>query len=272
MSTPQSAPIPQHPPRIRYEVEGAVARLIIDQPQRMNSMALTMWESLPDLLARAEQDPKIVCISLEGEGERAFCAGADISQFGNNRSGADAVAHYDKAVEAGNRALAEVSKPTIAVIRGICFGGGFGLAMCCDLRIARDDARFRIPAARLGLGYGFKGTELLVRKLGMGPVADLLLSARIIAADEAKSMGLVNAVFAHDTFGQEASAYLARIAANAPITLKATKRALIELTRDEAARDISAVDALVSQAFASADYLEGQAAFRDKRDPVFKGT
>jgi enoyl-CoA hydratase/carnithine racemase len=238
----------------------------------MNAMALTMWESLPELLARAEQDPNIVGISLEGEGERAFCAGADISQFGDNRSGADAVAHYDKAVEAGNRALAEVPKPTVAVIRGICFGGGFGLAMCCDLRIARDDARFRIPAARLGLGYGFKGTELLVRKLGMGPVADLLLSARIIGADEAKSMGLVNAVFSHDTFAREAAAYLARIAANAPITLQATKRALIELTRDEAARDISAVDALVSQAFASADYLEGQAAFRDKRDPVFKGT
>ena len=85
-------------------------------------------------------------------------------------------------------------------------------------------------------------------------------------------MGLVNAVFSHDTFAREAAAYLARIAANAPITLKATKRALIELTRDETARDISAVDALVSQAFASADYLEGQAAFRDKRDPVFKGT
>ena len=265
MSSLQSPTIQQHRPRIRYEVEGALARLIIDQPQRMNAMALTMWESLPELLARAEQDPNIVCISLEGERERAFCAGADISQFGDNRSGADAVAHYDKAVEAGNRALAEVSKPTVAVIRGICFGGGFGLAMCCDLRIARDDARFRIPAARLGLGYGFKGTELLVRKLGMKVKASL-------GEADAKSMGLVNAVFSHDTFAREAAAYLARIAANAPITLKATKRALIELTRDETARDISAVDALVSQAFASADYLEGQAAFRDKRDPVFKGT
>lgn len=259
------------PCQIRYQAEGAVARLIIDQPHKMNAMALSMWESLPELLEKAENDPAIVCISLEGEGQKAFCAGADISQFGENRTGEEAVAAYDRAVEAGNRALAQASKPTIAVIRGICFGGGFGLAMCCDLRIARDDARFRIPAARLGLGYGFAGTRLLVKKLGMGPVADLLLSARIINAAEAKSMGIVNALFASDTFEQDAAAYLARIAANAPLTLKATKRALVELTRPEAEQDISAVDGLVRQAFASADYKEGQAAFREKRDPVFKG-
>ncbi len=258
-------------PSIRYEAAHGVATLTIDQPSKMNAMTFEMWSSLPELIVKAESDPAVRVIAVTGAGDRAFCAGADISQFGEKRTGADAVRAYDRAVSLGNAALTSAAKPTVAVISGICFGGGFGLAMCCDLRIASSGSRFRIPAARLGLGYNFRNVELLVRKLGMGPVADLLLSARTIDAAEAGRLGIANSVFGSEAFRQEAAAYLARIAANAPLTLRAIKRALTEMARPEAEREIGAVDALVEACFGSADYKEGQNAFREKRDPVFIG-
>jgi enoyl-CoA hydratase/carnithine racemase len=144
--------------------------------------------------------------------------------------------------------------------------------MCCDLRVAASGSRFRIPAGRIGLGYGFGGVEMLVRKLGMGPVADLMLSARIIDATEAARLGIANTVFDSATFGADIEIFLARIAGNAPLTLRAVKRALIEILRPDAERDIGAVDALVAACFSSNDYREGQLAFREKRDPVFTGT
>ena len=260
-----------HIPHIAYRAEGGVAWLVIDQPARMNAMTFDMWTGLADCVARAEADDAVRAIAITGAGERAFCAGADISQFGNMRTGEAAVAAYDRAVALGNAALAHAAKPTIAVISGICYGGGFGLAMCCDLRIAASGSRFRIPAARLGLGYGYGGTDLMVRKLGMGPVADLLLSARVLEAQEAQSLGVINALFPADSFRTDATAYLARIAANAPLTLRAIKRALVEMTKTERDRDVGAVDALVAACFASADYREGQLAFREKREPVFTG-
>jgi enoyl-CoA hydratase/carnithine racemase len=258
-------------PSIRYEGEAGVARLIIDHRSKMNAMTFEMWSSLPALIERAVADEEVRVIAIRGAGDQAFCAGADISQFGEKRSGASDVETYNHAVAAGNAALAGAPKPTVAVISGICFGGGFGLAMCCDLRIASRNSRFRIPAARLGLGYGYSNVDLLVRKLGVGPAADLLLSARVIGADEAGRLGVVNSVFANETFEDEGSAYLGRIASNAPLTLGAIKGALVQLLRPEAERDIGTVDALAAACFESADYREGQAAFREKRNPVFIG-
>jgi enoyl-CoA hydratase/carnithine racemase len=265
-----SEPAP-HRPSIRYSAQNGIASLIIDQPAKMNAMTFDMWSSLPELVDRAENDPDVRLIVLRGEGRRAFCAGADISQFGEKRDGAAAVAAYDQAVSKGNAALAGSAKPTLALISGICFGGGFGLAMCCDLRIAAAESRFRIPAARLGLGYAFSNLQMLAHKLGVGPTADLLLSARIIDATEAAAMGIVNAVLSTENFESEAQAYAARIAGNAPLTLKAVKAALVELAKPEAQRNASRVDALVEACFSSDDYREGRAAFGEKREPVFRG-
>jgi enoyl-CoA hydratase/carnithine racemase len=260
-----------HIPSVRYASEGGIATLTIDQPSKMNAMTFEMWTSMPQLIARAEADPAVRAIAVTGAKSRAFCAGADISEFGAKRTGEAAAAAYDKAVVAAETALAGAAKPTIAVISGICFGGGFGIAMCCDLRITAADSRFQVPAARLALGYGYDGIAKLVGKLGVGPVADLLLTARIIDAQEASRLGIVNSVFAKETFEAAVATYLGRIAANAPLTLLAVKRALIEIARPEADRDISAVNALVAACFASADYREGQAAFREKRTPAFTG-
>jgi enoyl-CoA hydratase/carnithine racemase len=260
-----------HQPSIRYTAQNRVASLVIDQPAKMNAMTLEMWSSLPELIERAERDPDLRLITLRGEGRRAFCAGADISQFGEKRAGADSVAAYDNAVSKGNAALAASTKPTLALISGICFGGGFGLAMCCDLRVATAESRFRVPAARLGLGYAFSNLEILAHKIGVGPTADLLFSARTIDAAEAAAMGIVNAVFSTENFESEAQAYAARIAGNAPLTLKAVKAALVEMAMPEAQRDPRRVDALVKACFSSEDYREGRAAFAEKREPVFRG-
>jgi len=258
-------------PSIRYAKSNGVATLTISQPAKLNAMTFQMWSGLATGVRRAEEDPEIRVILLRGDGIRAFCAGADISQFGAMRDGADAVAAYEEAVTAGTAALANASKPTVAAVSGICFGGGFGLSMCCDLRVASSDSRYRIPAARLGLGYAFDGVELISKKIGINHTADLLMSARIIDASEASAMGVVNTVFEAVTFEMDVLAYVERISANAPLTLRAVKAALIEILKPAAARNLTNVDALVSACFDSSDYREGREAFAQKRNPVFKG-
>jgi len=258
-------------PSIRYAKSNSVATLTISQPAKLNAMTFAMWSGLAAGVRRGEADPEICVILLRGDGIRAFCAGADISQFDAMRDGADAVAAYEEAVTAGTGALANASKPTVAAISGICFGGGFGLAMCCDLRVASSDSRYRIPAARLGLGYAFEGVELISKRIGVNHTADLLMSARVIDASEAGTMGVVNAVFKAATFEMEVLAYVERISANAPLTLRAVKAALIEIMKPPASRSLANVDTLVAACFNSSDYREGREAFAQKRDPVFKG-
>lgn len=257
--------------QVRYETDGGVARLVLDQPNRMNAMSYEMWATLEELVARAEADPAVRAVIVEGEGPRAFCAGADISQFGARRDSDSAARSYDDAYLRGCAAVANAKKPTIGVIRGVCFGGGVGLAMSCDIRLARADARFRVPAARLGLGYAYEGVAALVARLGFGATADLLLSARIVAGEEALRLGLVTALWSEDEFERETQAYIERVATNAPLTLRAVKQALIALAQPQAARDVAAVDAAVAACYGSADYREGQRAFAEKRSPVFTG-
>ena len=256
---------------VRYSVENGVARLVLDQPDKLNAMTFEMWASLQGLVARAEADREVRVILVSGEGGRAFCAGADISQFGAQRDGDAATRTYDDAYLSGCAAIANASKPSVALIRGVCFGGGFGLAMSCDIRLARSDARFRVPAARLGLGYAYEGVRALVGKLGVGPVADLLLSARIVAGEEALRLGVVNALWGADVFEAEADAYLARMAVNAPLTLRAVKQTLNALLAPEGEKDIDAANRAIAACFTSADYKEGQRAFKEKREPAFTG-
>ncbi|MCZ8259551.1 MAG: enoyl-CoA hydratase [Beijerinckiaceae bacterium] len=256
---------------IRYEGEAGIARLTLAHGARFNAMTLGMWQALPEAIARAEEDPDIRVIALTGEGDKAFCAGADISEFGEQRSSAEHIERYNAAVATANAALAAATKPTIALIRGICFGGGFGLAMACDLRLARADARFRIPAARVGLGYGHAGVETMVRRIGMPAVAELLLSARILNADEAYHYQIIHRLWPVEDFPALSEAYLTDMAGNAPLSMQAAKRSLIELTKHEAERSPEAVDALVAACFASEDYREGQQALLEKSRPVFRG-
>ncbi len=256
---------------IEYSSAGGVAVLTINQPAKMNAMTYDMWLAVPECIARAEADRDVRVIVITGAGEKAFCAGADISQFGEKRTGEEAVKAYEMAVTSGMKAISDAKKPTVARIRGFAFGGGMALAMCTDLRIASDNSKFRIPAARLGLGYAFSNIEALVHRIGLGPTSDLLLTARIVDGTEAQRLGIVNKMWTGDVFEAEADAYIGAIAGNAPLTLAAVKKALTETARAHGDRDRKAVDELVAVCFRSADYKEGQAAFKEKRAPQFKG-
>jgi enoyl-CoA hydratase/carnithine racemase len=257
--------------RVDYAVRAGIAWLTLHQPGKLNAMSFDMWSSLPGLVARAAQDDSVRAIVVEGSGARAFCSGADISQFGEKRSDADSADAYERAVSAGLAALSSGGKPTLARISGVCYGGGLALALSCDLRLASDNTRFCLPAAKLGLGYAYPNIEFMVRRIGLAAAADILYSARTFDAREAQRLGVVTNVFGAESFEAESEAYLARIAGNAPLTLRAVALSLRELQKAESTRDASAAHAAVAACFASADYAEGRRAFAEKRAPVFVG-
>ncbi len=257
--------------RVGLEVSGGIARLTLDQPRRLNAVTLAMWRSIPELVERATGNPAIRVLLVRGAGERAFSAGADISEFGTVRADAGQAAAYEQAVSAATEALLHAPVPTVAAIRGVCFGGGLEIALCCDLRLSDDTARFRMPGARLGLGYAFALVRLVVQRVGPAAAADLLFSARVVSAGEAAGLGIVQRVEPASAFDGAVDDYLGLIAGNAPLTLRAAKRAMMEAVRAGGQADAGAVDALVARCFASADYAEGRAAFAQKREPDFRG-
>ena len=257
--------------RIVAKRDGYIAWLTIDHIRRRNAMTLEMWKDLERYCREIASDRGVRVVVLTGAGDQAFCAGADISQFRDNRSSEEAVKAYNDVVAEASHALASLDKPTIALIKGVCFGGGMGLAMNCDVRLASSTAQFRIPAARLSLGYPFEGLALLVQKLGPGTVADLIYSARIVGAEEAQQLHITQSTWPADEFDRSAGDYTRGIAANAPLTIAAAKKAFIELSKPTDAAGLAAVEKMVRACFASADYREGQDAFREKREPRFKG-
>ncbi|TVR06427.1 MAG: enoyl-CoA hydratase [Salinarimonadaceae bacterium] len=247
-----------------------IARLVLSNPRRKNALTLAMWRALPDLVRACEDDPEVRALILAGAGGD-FCSGADISEFRVNRADEAAARIYDVAVREANTALAEAGKPTVALVRGICYGGGVALALACDLRIAASDARFRIPAGRLGLGYSLSDIGLVAGAIGAAATADLVFSARVFDATDALRDGLVRMTFDTAEFDARAKDYVEAIAENAPLTLAAAKAALVELRKPDAARDPERVAAMVARCAASEDFAEGRAAFAEKRTPIFRG-
>lgn len=256
---------------LKAHESGGVVTIQICNTTRFNAMSLSMWESLAHIIAQAEQSPTARALVLTGQGDRAFVSGADISEFGHLRNDPAHVARYDRAVAAAQRALSEARHPTIAVIRGICMGGGMGLALACDLRYCTDDARFRMPAAKLGLGYAREGVKRMREVLGSARCAELFMTARTFDGVEAARMGVVQEVFTRDDFDQTVAQRIAAVAGNAPLTIQAAKLALRHLAGGTGAPSADIVDAATNTCFQSHDYQEGQAAFREKRPPVFTG-
>jgi enoyl-CoA hydratase/carnithine racemase len=182
------------------------------------------------------------------------------------------VVAYDQAVNDASFALAHAARPTIAAIDGICFGGGMGLAMSCDLRIASSVSRFRIPAARLGIGYGYDNVRMLTQRLGFGATAELLFSARVVGADEARALGVLQHVYAATSYRDEVWPPISGPwRRTRRLSLIAAKRALIELEKMESEQNRAAAQAAIADCYHSHDYVEGQAAFKDKRTPQFSG-
>src|ERR1700694_5621130 len=174
--------------------DGQVGYVIFNNPERHNAVSLEMWAALSEILEAFAKDPDVRVVVLTGAGGKAFVSGADISKFESERSSKDAVDRYNVTVDKANTAVYEFPKPTIAMIRGYCIGGGVGLALCCDLRICSDNSKFGVPAAKLGLGYGYKGIKKLVDVVGPSFAKEIFFTARQFSAAEALTMGLVNRV------------------------------------------------------------------------------
>ncbi len=252
--------------------EGNVGYVIFNNPERHNAVSLEMWEATARILADFGKDPDVRVVVLTGAGGKAFVSGADISKFGDERSTVEAVAKYGITVENANSSIYQFAKPTIAMIQGYCIGGGLGLALCCDLRIAADNSRFAVPAAKLGLGYEYPGLKRLTDVVGPAFAKEIFFTARQFNAEEARAMGLVNRVVPAAELEAYVKNYADTIGANAPLTVNSVKFIVGEVVKDEAKRDMARCSALVQQCFASKDYNEGRLAFMEKRKPNFTGT
>ncbi len=255
---------------IRHFREGPLGWLLFEHPERHNAISAEMWQALPRAAQALEQDPEVRVIVLRGAGERAFVSGADISEFESRRSGS-ALPAYDANRAASAFAWERIEKPVLAMIHGICFGGGVGLAVAADLRYAADDAVFCIPAARLGVGYPLQGYAALERLVGPASALEIFFTARRYSAAEAQSLGLVNAVFPKAELEARVRELAQQIAQNAPLTLRCVKRSQRELTRPAAERDLAGLNASIAACFESEDYREGTRAFLEKRAPHFRG-
>ncbi len=257
--------------KLLAEVAGHVATVTFNNPAKLNALSRDMRAALPDLLKTLNDDADVRVIVVTGAGDRAFASGADISEFGDQRTSPEARASYDHDQAGLVGAWAEVDKPVIAMIRGYCLGGGLLTALQSDIRVASEDSLLGIPAARLGLGYGFGGVTALLNLVNPATAAEILFSARRFTAADALRMGLVNQVVPADRLRDTVYDLADGIARNAPLTVAAAKSAIRAAAQPPQQRDLARVQAQIEACFRSADYLEGQRAFAEKRPPEFTG-
>ena len=251
--------------------DGRVGYVIFNNPERHNAVSLEMWAATSRMLDDFARDDEVRVVVLTGAGGKAFVSGADISKFESERATLEATRHYGATVEKAYAGVQEFPKPTIAMIRGYCIGGGVGLAVCCDLRICSDNSRFAVPAAKLGLGYSYAGLRRLIDVVGPGFAREVFFTARQFDAEDARLMGLVNRVVPQIELEGYVKDYAETIAANAPLTVKAVKFIVGEVMKDESKRDLARCAEMVEQCFASNDFIEGRRAFMEKRKPAFTG-
>ena len=251
--------------------DGPIGWIQFNNPARHNAVSVDMWKAVPEIMTEFEQDDEIRVVVLSGAGGRAFISGADISEFAEKRSSRENVVEYNRISGQASAAIIDFPKPTIAMIQGYCVGGGLSVALCCDLRLAADNARFAVPAAKLGLGYAFDGIKRLVDVVGPSFAKEIFYTARQFDAAEALGMGLVNRVVPAGDIETYVRDYAGMIGGNAPLTINSVKLCVNEAVTDPDKRDLAAAQAAVDGCFASADYVEGRTAFMEKRKPAFRG-
>ncbi len=251
--------------------DGAVGWMTFNNPERHNAVSMEMWLAAEEILADFAKDPAVRVIVITGAGGKAFVSGADISKFESERASAEAVENYNKTTDRVYRALSDIAKPSIAMIRGYCIGGGVALAVCCDLRICSDNSKFGVPAAKLGLGYALPGVKRLVDLVGPSFAKEIFFTARQFTARDAEVMGLVNRVVPEAELQDYVQNYADTIAGNAPLTVRSIKQIVGEAIKDAEERDVALCERLVKECFASQDYVEGRRAFMEKRKPAFVG-
>jgi len=246
--------------------------VVVNRPSARNALNLAVWRRLAESVEALASDQEVRVVVVRGAGTDAFLSGADITEFPTARGNSAMTAEYDRCTNAALATMTALDKPVIAMINGLCFGGGCSVALACDVRFAAAHARFAIPAARLGLSYPFEhGIEALVQIVGPAHAADILLSGRTLTADEALRAGLVNRVLPTEQLESATREYALRLAECAPLTQAAHKAAIREARRPSTERNPARLRTLVTRCFDSADYQEGVAAFLEKRKPRFTG-
>ncbi|MFC4276552.1 enoyl-CoA hydratase [Achromobacter aloeverae] len=250
---------------------GAIGWLVFNHPEKHNAVSLEMSAAVPPVIAAFDADPEIRVVIVKGAGDRSFIAGSNISNFDAVRANPEANRKYQEISQGSYDAVYNCTKPTIAMIKGYCMGGGMDYAASCDIRICSADSVFAIPAARLGLGYGYQGQVRLNRLIGASRARDLYFTGRRYDAAEALAAGLVHEVVEPDGLEARVRAYADAIAENAPLTIRALKRVFLELEKAPGERDMDAAHALIGACYDSEDYREGKAAFAEKRKPRFGG-
>lgn len=253
------------------EVKDGVGRLTISSLARHNALTLDMWQALGDRMAMFDADPDVRVIVLTGEGEKSFCVGADISEFEAKRATKEQAEHYEHVVETAMMRIQACRKPTIAMINGYCIGGGVEVAMSCDLRIASTEARFGVPAARLGIGYAYWAVSLLSDLIGPAAAKEIFYTARQFNAEEGLRMRFFQQVLAPADLAGFVDGYCRQIAVNAPLSMASAKRCITEHLKDADQQNRAAALQTIEDCALSEDYAEGRRAFMEKRKPVFRG-
>jgi enoyl-CoA hydratase len=257
--------------KILQSAADGVGVITFNNPEKRNAMSLDMWEGLGEALIELRDNPDVRVVVLTGAGDKAFVSGADISQFEKNRHNAEASEEYSKKSEAQRALLANFPKPVIACIRGFCLGGGMQVAMSADIRIASDNSQFGIPAAKLGIAYGYDGLKHLVSLVGPSWARLIMYTGMRIDSSEALRIGLVDRVVADAELWNATTEIARTISGNAPLAIKAAKITIAQVLKDPDKRDMDAIKAIGTACMDSEDFREGRQAFMAKRKPQFKG-
>ena len=257
--------------KILQSVADGVGVITFNNPEKRNATSLEMWEGLGNALTELRDNPDVRVVIMVGAGDKAFVSGADISQFEKTRHNAEASEEYSKRSAAQRALLADYPKPTIACIRGFCLGGGMQVAMLADIRIASDDSQFGIPAAKLGIAYGYDGLRNLVALVGPSWARLIMYTGMRIDSAEALRIGLVNRVIPDAELWGATMDIATTISGNAPLAIKAAKLTIAQVLKDPDQRDMDAIKEIGIACMDSEDFREGRRAFMDKRKPKFSG-
>jgi enoyl-CoA hydratase len=257
--------------KILQSVADGVGIITFNNPEKRNAMSLDMWEGFGHALVELRDDADVRVVILVGAGDKAFVSGADISQFEKNRHNAEASEQYAKKSAAQRALLADYPKPTIACIRGFCLGGGMQVAMMADIRVASDNSQFGIPAAKLGIAYGYDGLKNLVSLVGPSWARLLMYTGMRIDSAEGLRIGLVDRVVPDAELWSATSEIARTISGNAPLAIQAAKITIAQVLKDPDKRDMDAIKVIGAACMDSEDFREGRRAFMEKRKPRFTG-